>query len=245
MKWLIQENFYSFRNIELLKDAFDKHDISYEIVNANTIGKYMSDDFTEDILALGGNSINKVSNDLNWRSKEFYSEFDFKELLKKYGKYMLNSDVTITNTENVPLFEGKKFIRPTKDNKRFNGGVFTRKEFQEVTEGINSTEITISDVKNIRLEDRFFVIDGNIISQSRYKLDNSANISTYVSENAINFVIRMLNIYQPTKGFVIDVALTDDGYKIVEFNNLLSSSFYNADVKKIINEVKYFMNGWT
>lgn len=44
----------------------------------------------------------------------------------------------------------------------------------------------------------------------------------------------MIKLYQPGRAFVIDVALTDDGLKIVELNCINCSGFYEADIQKII-----------
>lgn len=40
--------------------------------------------------------------------------------------------------------------------------------------------------------------------------------------------------YQPDKAFVIDIANTDNGLKIVELNCINCSGFYEADIQKII-----------
>lgn len=239
--WLIQENFYTPANLFTLETVLQNFNIPYDIVNSNTVTKYTVGDLN--IVACGGNSINKLSNKLNWKSKDFYSEFDFKTMLEKYGDYLLNSDGVITNTEDITSFEGRKFIRPTKDNKVFNGGIFTRDEFQDIVDRVNKTEIMVSNTKDIMEEVRFFIINGEIISQSRYRLRGMASISQYVSKEAVDFVKRVLGIWKPTNGFVIDVALTSGGYKIIEFNNLLSSSFYAADVDKIVAKIQDYFKG--
>ena len=239
MLWLIQENFYTSENLFRLETTLQNFNISYKIVNAHTIIEHIS--YNVNIIACGGNSINKISNQFNWKSKVFYSEFDFEILLEKYGDYLLNANCIITDTEHIPMFEGSKFIRPTKDNKFFNGGVFTRNEFQEIIDTTNKTEIIISDEQDIIEEVRFFIIDGEIVSQSRYKFHGMISISKYVLKEAVDFIEKVLEIWKPTDGFVVDIALTNNGYKIIEFNNLLSSSLYATDITKIITKVQdYF-----
>jgi hypothetical protein len=43
-----------------------------------------------------------------------------------------------------------------------------------------------------------------------------------------------LDHWAPARAFVLDVALTDDGYKIVEAQCINASGLYAGDVQKII-----------
>jgi len=52
----------------------------------------------------------------------------------------------------------------------------------------------------------------------------------------------MINDYQPSIAFVIDIVLTNNGYKIIEINNINSAGLYDANIMKIIeaiNLIKY------
>lgn len=48
----------------------------------------------------------------------------------------------------------------------------------------------------------------------------------------------MIEIWQPARAFVIDIALTQESYKIVEINCINSAGFYAADVSKIVNAIQ-------
>lgn len=50
----------------------------------------------------------------------------------------------------------------------------------------------------------------------------------------IAFAKDMLNIYQPERAFVLDIAITLFGPKIIEVNNINSSGFYAANVENIV-----------
>ncbi|MNW03714.1 hypothetical protein D3C71_1996880 [compost metagenome] len=55
-----------------------------------------------------------------------------------------------------------------------------------------------------------------------------------VDLSAINFVKRLINQWEPSKAYVLDICLTPNGYKVVELNNITSSGFYDCDVTKIV-----------
>jgi len=55
----------------------------------------------------------------------------------------------------------------------------------------------------------------------------------------LEFANQMVQIWQPDRGFVIDIArLSNDELKIVELNNLNSSGFYSCDVMKIVAAIE-------
>lgn len=59
-----------------------------------------------------------------------------------------------------------------------------------------------------------------------------------MDSNTRSFAQQMIDIWCPSRGFVIDVALTDDGYKMVEINGLNSAGFYAIDVQKLIEAIE-------
>jgi len=44
----------------------------------------------------------------------------------------------------------------------------------------------------------------------------------------------MLDIFQLARAFVIDIGLTDDGWKIIECGSISCAGFYEADMQKIV-----------
>ena len=48
----------------------------------------------------------------------------------------------------------------------------------------------------------------------------------------------MIQQWQPSRGFVIDIAEAAEGPKIIEINNLNSSGFYCCDVSKIVQTIE-------
>ena len=67
--------------------------------------------------------------------------------------------------------------------------------------------------------------------------------SPIINDDEIDFVNNMISLYQPTKAFVMDIAYTDEGLKIVELNCINCSGFYEANIQKIIMELNYIEDG--
>lgn len=59
-----------------------------------------------------------------------------------------------------------------------------------------------------------------------------------VSEDNIKYAQKMIDMWHTDRGFVIDIADTADGFKIVECNTLNMSGFYKADVSKLIQSIE-------
>lgn len=63
-----------------------------------------------------------------------------------------------------------------------------------------------------------------------------------VSQHAINFCNSMINQFQLADAFVMDIAQTENGYKIVECGCINSAGFYDADLQKLIIDLENFYN---
>lgn len=57
---------------------------------------------------------------------------------------------------------------------------------------------------------------------------------------AQEFAQMMVDSYRPAECFVIDVALTDNRWKIVEINCINCAGFYKGDLMKVIGALENF-----
>ena len=164
-----------------------------------------------------------------------------------YKDQMLNANVQITQFKDADPDLDEFFTRPCLDDKSFSGMVTTKKEFKEwqtkVVElnvqdsfsSIKSTdEIIIAPLTEIYSEYRFYVVNGKIITGSRYKLGNQVLSSSEVDEGISQYAQEMVDIWQPNKAFVIDIADTPNGLKVIEINSINSSGFYKCDMGKFV-----------
>lgn len=98
--------------------------------------------------------------------------------------------------------------------------------------------LAISPVQIIDREWRFFILGGEVITGSMYRRDGYKTIFEAVSKEAWDAAVYFAHL-GPSKNIVMDIALLRDGsYKIIEFNSVNSSGFYNCDVGKIVDRIE-------
>lgn len=170
-------------------------------------------------------------------------------LIKHYGENMLNHDSIVVSfgcpdelIPESPMF----FIKPNEDTKAFTAEVLSRDAFfvfkhkiaeldaSEYSSVTRDTKVVIATPKEIFAEYRFFVVDGKVITQSLYRSGDTVYYSSAVDEYIIEFAQKMVDMYQPDRAFVLDVAVTPNGLKVIEVNSINSSGLYSIDVQKMI-----------
>ena len=99
--------------------------------------------------------------------------------------------------------------------------------------------LIMSPCKNIETECRFFIVDGKIVAGSTYRW-NGVHFTTRPIDGAmINHAIEAVHKWLPSPNIVMDTCRLKNGeYKVVEFNSINSSGFYNCDVKAIVKSIE-------
>jgi hypothetical protein len=140
------------------------------------------------------------------------------------------------------------FVRPTGDFKQFTGEVIKRQDFFDWRDRIltldsecdlnRDTSIIISPVQQIQEEYRFFIVAGQTIAGACYKKDGFLVKNMRPTQASVEFVFDTLDIWQPHKAFVIDIALLPNGeHKIIEYNCINASGFYSCDMKQVLSAI--------
>ncbi len=106
----------------------------------------------------------------------------------------------------------------------------------------NETCVLSFDIANIKRECRFFVVN-EVVTGSHYRINN-VTICKVISPDDVIWSIanEYAKLYQPHDVFVMDIAETDDGFKIVEYNCLNASGLYHSDVKKLFTALQDYKN---
>lgn len=99
--------------------------------------------------------------------------------------------------------------------------------------------LVMSPAKNIETECRFFVINGEIVSGSTYRWLGARTIRRPVDGLMFTASQKAINEWIPSKNIVIDICRLKNGeHKVIEFNSINSSGFYNCDVGKIVDAIE-------
>jgi hypothetical protein len=146
----------------------------------------------------------------------------------------------------IPHNWKKIFSRPTEDTKSFAGQVLDVENFKYWINNVSKntdrfldseTEIIISNFKEIQAEYRLFVVKDKIVTGSMYKLKQNVITSDIIPDEVIEFAYQAINKWSPDIAYVLDIAVTNEGLKIIEINNINSSGFYKSDIEKIVTAI--------
>ena len=258
MFFLVQANVYLNPDHYRIFDALEELNIDHSVINIPPAAEKI--DFEtdrKDVFVYGSVTIARLAKQkTHWSPGSFYGGNHLYEVYSEYyGAHLLNHEVMVCKiSEELIWGEGEmKFIKPYDEAKIFTGRVFNEKEWKDfVFEALENSfnRITVNSVtqaskaKRIIKEARLWIVDGQIIDAGYYKFNDQAPFEEKVSEDGLDFAREMLRLFNLEKAFVMDICLTDEGWKIVEINCINSSGFYpNTNVKSIIRALNvYFSN---
>ena len=92
--------------------------------------------------------------------------------------------------------------------------------------------------KEILAEYRFFIIEGQVVTGSQYKIGDRVQSSTIIPSDIYQYASEQAARWQPNRAFAIDIAQTHQGPKIIELNSANSAGFYACDIGKIVDAVE-------
>jgi hypothetical protein len=94
--------------------------------------------------------------------------------------------------------------------------------------------IIISSPKRIQQECRFFVVDSKIVTYSQYKIGETVRYLPVVDDYLIEYVNKIISIWQPDIAYCLDICVSDGQPKVLEVNSINSSGLYALDTQKFI-----------
>ena len=254
MYYVVQEKLFREENYENLIHTLERLGLEYEIVKITSSDSDINlKTDRKDIFPFGGVKMAKIAKKYNWNPGSFMTDNHDYELYSKYYKdNLLNYDSKIMKVKDVKDYKFF-FARPTKDTKAFTGRTFDEYEWEEFKETYlnnprsiltEDTMVQIASIKHILKEIRFWIVKGKIITASVYNMGGYYYLGnlTFIDKDAYDFVNKMINIYQLADTFVMDICLTENGYKIVECNCTNCSGFYMADMNKLIISLEEAFN---
>jgi len=257
--WLIQRGFDSDRQYLKLIEAIERMEISHSFCTVipfsdSDEGIKLESPIPEgkNIFCYGSYSLSKHAVRRGYFPGAFIGTgSNYGNLIKRYGRHMLNHDAVIMRFSDpqviIPTSWDKVFIKPNEDTKAFTAEVMSRDHFIAFKDGVMSipdgeystltrdTNIVVAPPKEIDAEYRFFVVDGKVVTYSMYKSGGTVYYTGRVDEYIVKYAQNMVDIYQPDRAFVIDIAVMGNGsLRIIEVNSINSSGLYYIDVQKLI-----------
>lgn len=271
MKWMIQEFLNHNESVERMREALVRCNQEHLLVRLNgddslTVldaesrlpiddSDIILDEFFSNgqITWYGSKRLDSVLRRLQVKPGSFTNEnFDMAVIREEMGEELLNSDFLIGELHELEPEWDAFFIRPTGNTKLFGGMVVTKEEFHEWQERENHSDsayhgqlLMISELQEIEAEYRFFVVDGKVVTGSSYRVDGQLNTNVAPPDAVVTYAQRMVERFALADAFVIDVAETKRGLRVVEYNNLNTAGLYQCDEVAIVSALNRYMNSKT
>jgi hypothetical protein len=254
MFYVIQENVFREENYNKIFDVMRRLKLPYEILRFDQNGEFQKLllNRRKDVFVFGSVRAARLATSMEWEPGSFYGKnHDYQVYKDFYKENLLNYDCLVKDIEDKISWEDPneiKFIRPTKDSKIFNGGLYSRTKWDDTVEIVKKkylgilppVEIQIGKPKKIYKEARIWIVDGKIVTSSYYKFGDNVAYLEEVEPEAIDFAKEMVELYKVAPAFVMDVCLTPDGWKIVEINCVNCAGFYKGDLQKLVMALEYY-----
>lgn len=209
-----------------------------------------SDPDTLDLIPYGSTEFVKLAMEQVWTGVFRNTQFSV-PIWNQNRQDMLNQDSVFTLAKDLPEYmrsmpaDSTVFIRPMIGKKLFPGqtaAVADVHNWLKLGQAgrypfLPETEVAVAKTKNILAETRWFVVGGKVIDGSTYRLRGQRVLIHENNESHLKEAQQMANIWLPHPTCVMDLAETDEGLRVVEFNTFNSSGFYHHDIPKIIRAV--------
>ena len=255
MHWVIQNHFFSQVYFDTLCRQLESYGISYSCVQVSASLLQIKPEIESQeslIIVMGSSSLGKIAKQRKWTPGYFDNNLDYRLYMQHYGSDMLNEQAVIAPLGQLQPAWEKFFIRPVSDKKTFSGTVMNCAEFSDMQQHAatdigqqpsavafdQNDIVVIAPLQTIYAEYRFWVVDARIVTSSRYRLGKKGMFSSDVDERITAFAQKQIDKWQPDRAFVIDIADTEDGLKVIEINAINSSALYAANAGKLINAIE-------
>lgn len=247
MHWVIQKSIYRAHNLAALIDALEFHQVPHTLVEIPVGTIELVPDINPEgrVFVCGALKMAQIAKTKGWQPGSLLTEQFHHAIWQEYlSDYLLNADAQFCKFSELHLNpEQQYFIRPASDTKLFDGGVF----YQEMVKSWQNTpakkhlansDVMVSSFKPIQREYRLFIVNNQVVTGSLYKLDKQNVASPLVGPDVIEFANKVIAHWLPAESCVMDVALTEQGLKVIEFNNINSSGFYASNVRAIVDALE-------
>lgn len=259
--WILQSNLIKPLVVESIKAALALDNIGCQEVKIIPFSDELPEMVIEpDIFYVIYGSTTLILNaakDERLRDGVFFSpeQFNMENYLRRWGVRMLNHDSMLTTLEAFAFGKhdaaSEWFLRPNQDDKSFSGTVMTFGAVQQFNESLRDsnnpslttdTQISVSTPKIIEKEWRHFIVDGKVVGSGRYMLHGELAVSSDdVPEALVQFVEDSCRMYAPHAIFVMDTALCNGEFSIIECNCFNGTGFYSHYIGTIVRAVNAFL----
>jgi hypothetical protein len=245
--FFVQNNFVGKLTIPVAKFAMDRCIDLIDRSSSNTLNVDSVEvewSAYENVLIFGSAQFMRLCKDSALHKYVHHDEFSFaiSNWSKKLRGYALNGSGSVISCKDVAekLKESSvsMHVRPNIVDKAFNGGLFSAKDWMILQDNKclhKDLMCWISPPAVIHEEYRCWIVKNEVIEISRYRKGGEMDVVRCEDVAVWNASEELANIYMPNQCCVMDVAKTDEGWNVIEFNPIHCSGWYAANVSKILD----------
>lgn len=148
------------------------------------------------------------------------------------GGPLLASDVAALLNEGPAMH-----VRPEREDKAFTAAVFDASSWAELVcrrELASTLPCWVSPPVNIDAEWRCWVIGSEVVEISQYRRDGEHHRVPAATPELVAVAQALADAYCPAPCVVMDMALTADGYQVLEYNPIHCSGWYAARTDRVL-----------
>lgn len=257
--WVLQKNLTPEPILEQMKVALQVQNVDFQEVTVIPFSDELPDGIDFDRFNIFYGSTTLMMNAYNreqLRRGVFYEPelFTMRSYIKHWGEKMFNANAQFFSFEELVaqdlVLESQWFIRPNGDTKAFSGTIMSFGEIKEWYKRVTqfaegavqaSTEVVIAPPRIPDKEWRCFVVDQQMVTSCRYAQGGELAVNlTDAPEEMLSFVQDCVKKYTPHPIFVMDVALYQEEYYLLECGCMNSTGFYKAEVASVLAAINAF-----
>lgn len=248
LTWIMQSGLFSESRFRKLYEVVAEHN---DIIDVDNCLQGRPDPELEtrhigDVMVYGSIGLLRWAVEENLGPHVYPNMFDHQDWVKHWGEECLNYGATIMKLGDIqpdaPYI--KRFIRPVADWKAFEGQIISMDKIdlwrsQILKQWKHATEETlclVAELKQIENETRCFVVDGKVVGGSQYRSHNQTLVGEAVPGH-VEYVEDLISVWHPEKCFVVDVASTLEGFRMVEVNSINCSGIYDVDPTALVGAI--------
>ncbi|NIT77370.1 MAG: ATP-grasp domain-containing protein [Anaerolineae bacterium] len=252
VRWVVQKNLGTSGDPERIGEACERIGAKCDLITRVPFSKELPNVPTDEPTIFYGSTrfVNLVFEAERWRPCAFFDPLYFTTQcwMEMYGSACLNHGAKITTLEQF-CFEPHPsdrlfFVRPDKDLKEFQGGVWAFGDLKRWKTGLLNTDlgeeqlatipILIGEPWGIAREWRLFMVDGRVCQASQYRVRHKLNVRADVPTRVLVFAEFWARQWSPHPIFVMDICESADQLYILEVGCVNSAGFYACDINEIV-----------
>lgn len=249
--WVVQSNKIRTSQVLQLVDALNRQGEPFVDAAVDQELGLLTPTEGHDLIPYGSTWLTTVAENLRWKHLFFdRNTFRVDAWLANHNA-MLNTDsliVTLSEAKAIAYENESWFIRPLEDLKQFPGHVITSEKLDTWVTTLEdgkceidgSCLVALARPKEIQMEWRYFIVDGRIATGSAYLYKNQFHKKRETDRAVLEEAQALADVWLPHPCCCMDVALVDGVPRIVEFNTLNSSGFYDHDIDAFVRTVSAY-----